>query len=100
MLSHLKRVTQENRDLETETAILREAAEKLKYDLANYRLLSDDEETNLAQINDRVAQLDSKHLKTIEKLNSFQLQMSNMQQEINHLRTVYRQVISIHNHAF
>jgi chromosome segregation ATPase len=92
MLNRLKQVTQENQDLETETAVLREAAEKLKYDLANYRLVSDINETDLTRMKAQMTKLDSKYLKAIQKINSFQLRMNNMQQEISYLRSICDEV--------
>lgn len=88
MLNRLKEITQENLELETETAVLREAAEKLKYDLANYRLMDHVKETNLTEMKTQMTALDSKYLKAIQKINSFQLCMNNMQQEIRYLRKV------------
>ena len=92
MLNHLRRVTRENQDLETETASLRETLEKLKYDLAHYRCSNDDKEMILAETNAHTAQLDSKYQKAIDEIHVLQLTVSNMQQEIDYLRRICHQV--------
>lgn len=92
-MSRLKQVSQENEDLETETAVLREATEKLKYDLANYRQHSHIKETNVEGITAQLTQLDTKYSKAIEKINIFQLCMNNLEQEVAHLRHICNKVI-------
>lgn len=91
----MKQVSLENEDLETETAVLREATEKLKYDLANYRQLDNIKEANLTGITAQLTQLDTKYAKAIEKINVFQLCMSNLEQEVGHLRHVCNKVIDV-----
>ena len=88
----MKRVSQENEDLETETAVLREATEKLKYDLANYRQLNNIKEDNMNQITSQLTQMDLKYSKAIEKINIFQLCMNNLEQEVAHLRHICSKV--------
>ncbi|XP_065221811.1 POTE ankyrin domain family member J-like isoform X2 [Planococcus citri] len=88
ILNRLKQVSLENEDLETETAVLREATEKLKYDLANYRQLNNVKETNLSEITSQLTQMDLKYSKAIEKINIFQLCMNNLEQEVAHLRHI------------
>ncbi|KAK7605089.1 hypothetical protein V9T40_006947 [Parthenolecanium corni] len=64
MLNSLKQVTQDNKDLETESAILHELVEKLKYDLANTKEDADTEKINLSPLTSHLANFNEKYLKS------------------------------------
>lgn len=92
MLSSLKQITQENKDLETESAVLRESVEKLKYDLANSREDLDTEKITSSSLTSHLTNFDEKYLKAVENVGTSQLYISNLEMEISHLKRTYNEV--------
>lgn len=92
MLNSLKRVTQENKELETESAVLRESVEKLKYDLANSREDMETEKINSLSLMSHLTDFDEKYVKVVENVGTSQLYISNLEKEISHLKRTYKEV--------
>lgn len=92
MLNSLKQVTRDNKDLETESAVLRESVEKLKYDLANSKEDTDTEKINSLSLMSHLANFDEKYLKIVENVGTSQLYISNLEKEISHLKRTYNEV--------